>query len=230
MKNKLFNTLFLLLIIVKTNAQFAIITDKDGFVNVRSEPKIENNIQDTLRNGHFVYLFEISDNWVNIDYNKNKEKLNGYIYKDRYILVSEYSKIPIVDSSLNSIKLKKDSIEITLNRKKFNKINHTFKYHAESKSIITLIDNDEYFGTDGELPKYEYEAITIKIGKQKIILPQKAIKNLFEVNLYLSEANYDEKNKTLYIQAMNSDGAGGYFVIWKIVNGVYKERYVAYGF
>jgi hypothetical protein len=29
---------------------------------------------------------------------------------------------------------------------------------------------------------------------------------------------------------LNGDGAGAYYVIWKIVNGVYKDRLIAYGF
>jgi len=29
---------------------------------------------------------------------------------------------------------------------------------------------------------------------------------------------------------MNSDGAGYYGVIWKIEKGVYKSRYIVYGF
>ena len=35
--------------------------------------------------------------------------------------------------------------------------------------------------------------------------------------------------KKLHVD-MNSDGAGSYEVIWKIEKGVYKERYIAYGF
>jgi len=39
--------------------QFAIVNDKDGYVNVRSSPKIEkNNIIDTLHNGSIVYVLK----------------------------------------------------------------------------------------------------------------------------------------------------------------------------
>jgi len=44
---------------VEIFGQFAIVNDKDGYVNVRSSPKIEkNNIIDTLHNGSIVYVLE----------------------------------------------------------------------------------------------------------------------------------------------------------------------------
>lgn len=47
--------------------------------------------------------------------------------------------------------------------------------------------------------------------------------------------SYDKDVRThnmniVYIQSMNSDGAGSYEVIWKVEKAVYKERYIACGF
>lgn len=210
--------------------QFAIIKDKDGFVNIRNESKTGNNIIDTLNNGHLIYCFEDNGNWTNIDYNKNGKELNGYLYKDRYSLISIFQEIPISKKNETEVKLGKDTIEITITRGAFDKTKHKLKYFRDNKDQIELIDNKKYWGTDGGLPKTEYKSISIKIGSQNINLPPKAIENLFEPFLYNTAANYDNTTNTLYIQSMNSDGAGGYFVIWKIVNGIYKERYIAYGF
>ena len=60
--------------------QFAIISDKDGFVNVRNSANIGNNISEKLENGFVIYSFEPKGNWINIDYKKNGKELNGYIY------------------------------------------------------------------------------------------------------------------------------------------------------
>jgi hypothetical protein len=47
---------------------------------------------------------------------------------------------------------------------------------------------------------------------------------------YTAEVYFDKASDIFYIQTMNSDGAGGYEVIWKVEKGIYKERLVAYGF
>lgn len=51
-----------------------------------------------------------------------------------------------------------------------------------------------------------------------------ALKNLYEPNLEYTNANYDEKNNILYIQALNGDGAGGYIIVWIIEGNKYKSR------
>lgn len=63
-----------------------------------------------------------------------------------------------------------------------------------------------------------------------MILPKNALEGLYEPALNNTQVNYDKQNDILYIQAMNSDGAGSYEVVWKIEKGTYKERYIAYGF
>jgi len=55
-------TFFLICLTLSVKGQFAVIADKDGYVNVRKETKIGNNIIDTLRNGHLIYCFENTDN------------------------------------------------------------------------------------------------------------------------------------------------------------------------
>ena len=49
-----------------------------------------------------------------------------------------------------------------------------------------------------------------------IYLPKEALKNLFEPNSYSTSAHYDEANDILYIDSLNSDGAGSYEVLWII--------------
>jgi hypothetical protein len=92
------------------------------------------------------------------------------------------------------------------------------------------IDNSQIFGTDGNIPKREYKSIQIEINNIKIELPNEALKNLYEPSLSNSKANYDEKNDVLYVFSSNSDGAGGYEIIWIIEKKEYKYRIEAYGF
>lgn len=210
--------------------QIAIIYDKDGYCNVRSSGKKGNNIVDKLENGHLVYCFETNGNWTNIDYTKNKKELNGQVYKDRLILVSTYQEISIQTNEKSQIILKKDSIEVILAEQKFDQSKHKLTFHKEYKEQLEYIDNKKYWGTDGVIPNIEYKSIEVNIGKRKVVIPKNALAGLYEPTLNNTQVNYDKQNDILYIQSMNSDGAGSYEVVWKIEKGTYKERYVAYGF
>ncbi|MBX3256659.1 MAG: hypothetical protein KF862_21160 [Chitinophagaceae bacterium] len=215
---------------LNTHAQFAIIADQDGYVNVRADKGTGSKITDMLKNGHLIFCFEDTGNWTNIDYSRNDKKLNGFVYKDRYTLISSYRSIPVVKERTNAVTLSKDSIEVIITQKSFDKRQHKFSYCKEAKDQIELIDNKAYWGTDGGIPAFEYSSVAIKIGRKTFQLSQPALSNLFEPNLYNTAVNFDTDNNILYIQSMNSDGAGAYHVIWKIEKGIYKERYIAYGF
>lgn len=219
-----------LLLSVACRGQFAVISDKDGYVNVRQDALKASAVIDSLRNGHLVYCFENKGNWTNIDYSKKTAYRNGYVYVDRYKVISSYPAIPVVGQTASSVRLSADSIDIIVTQKAFNKAGHTFGYFKDTPGIIELIDGKKYWGTDGGIPATEYAAITVKVGRKTINLPASAMQNLFEPNLYAAKVNFDKEGDVIYIQSMNGDGAGGYEVIWKIVNGVYKERFVAYGF
>ena len=223
---------FLLIASFSCFAQFAIISDKDGFVNVRQENSASAKISDTLRNDHLIYCFENNGNWTNIDYTKHfKEKAgNGYVYKDRYKLISTYSKIPVSKQTSNTIVLLKDSLEISVTEESFDKTKHTLRFLKGQGSQIVFIDGKDYYGTDGELPKRQYRKIVVKVGQTIVTLPKEAIENLFEPDISSTQAYYDSKRNIIYLLSSNSDGAGSYEIIWKLENGIYKERLVAYGF
>lgn len=211
-------------------AQFAIIYDKDGYCNVRRYSEKGDNVIDKLNNGDFVYVFENKGNWANVDYAKNNQKRNGQVYKDRLILISSYPNIPLLTTDKSKTILQKDTLKIIVTQQNFDSSKHRFTYHKNYKDQIKFIDNKKYWGTDGGLPNTEYKSIDVFIGKTKVTLPKSALTNLYEINLYSSQVNHDKENDIIYIQCMNSDGAGGYEVIWKIEKTVYKERYIVYGF
>lgn len=227
---KLTFTIFWTLLSCFAFGQFAIIHDKDKYCNVRSSSEKGNNIIDKLDNGHLVYVFENKGNWTTIDYAKKTKEFNGQVYKDRVILISSYLNIRnLTNSKLETI-FKKDSLKVILIQRSFDRTKHKFIYNKEYKDQIQLIDNNKYWGTDGGLPKTEYKSIEVYVGNTKLTLPYKALESLYEVSLYNTHVNYDQTNDIIYIQSMNSDGAGSYEVIWKIEKGIYKERYIAYGF
>ena len=225
--------LFMVFILNSTGvfAQFAVVNDKDGYVNVRNSPKVErNNIIDTLHNGSFVFVMEETNNgnWVNIDF---RNICNGYIYANRIKYISDYKNIALEFEDHNKGIFKDNNISVEIKIREFNKSKHTINYtNNESSNFISTIDDEKFWGTDGDIPKNEYDYISITRNNLKYFLPSEAIKNLFEPSLNWTKVNYDKENDILYIRSMNSDGAGAYNVIWRIEKGIYKERAVYYGF
>lgn len=211
--------------------QFALVSDKDGYVNIHKEAANARNIQDTLRNGHLVYCVETKGKWTSIWYyaKKKKDELDGYIYSDRLTQVNDYVNIPEISNQPNLYVLGNDSIKVTISEKKFDKSKYRFTYYKDANRVIQFINGKQYWGTDGELPKSEYNSIIIQIGARKISLPPSALENLFQPTIYSTIVHIDFSNDIVYIQASNSDGAGTYDVIWRVEKGVYKDRFIAYG-
>jgi hypothetical protein len=224
---KIFLVILLSIISNFVFGQFAIVKDKDRTCNVRHKADITSKVINKLENGHFVYIMETNGEWVNVDYSINGNTLSGYIYKNRVKLISDFVKIPIQTKDDNIIIHSEDSIKIVVEFQYFEKKQHILTY---KEGYIEKIDNKKYWGTDGGMPKREYKSISITIKGEKLSLPKVAIENLYEPNNENLRINLDKQNNTIYIQALNSDGAGGYFVIWKIKDGEYKEKYVVHGF
>ncbi len=211
-------------------AQFAIVSDKEGFVYVRSSASIGKNIVDTLKNQHLIFIIETENNWINIDYKGRKgDEKNGYLYKDRFSLISALPSVPQKRQTKDSIIFAGKNIELILTQESFIKDKHNITYSNIEKTHITLIDKQEYFGTDGGLPQMKYASILLRIDNQEIKLPRAALQNLYEPNLSNTTINFDKRTNTFFITSLNSEGAGAYYVIWKIVNGVYVERLVLHG-
>ncbi|MBX7154440.1 MAG: hypothetical protein U0Y96_02770 [Candidatus Kapaibacterium sp.] len=218
---------FLLFVYVYTcYGQFAIVTDKDGFANVRSSAKITNNITDKLNNGEIVYCLERNNDWLTIDYTTSNEQKSGYIHKSRVMFIHEYEKIPRHVLNFRSITFRKDSISCLITKTRFITYNNKLQY---SKRIpdnneyryLEKINGKEIWGTDGGIPKYQYGKVELRFGETTIQLP---IANLFEPNLDVTSIYIDKPNNSVYITAENSDGAGAYAVLWVVKDGIFERK------
>jgi hypothetical protein len=223
-------TFTLLLLTSFCYGQFAIVNDNDSLLNVREDGTTNSKVVDRLQNGHLIYCFEDKGNWTSIDYKKNNKELNGYVYKDRYKLISNFPALTITKKTETSLTFKKDTLQVIISQGNFDKKKHTFKQFKDNPTQIELIDNKKYWGMDGGMPRTQFEKVILKVGQNTITLPKSALTGLYEPSIYSAEVNYDKLTDTIYIQTMNSDGAGSYFVIWKIEKGIYKDRLIAYGF
>lgn len=210
---------------------FAVVDSKDGFVNVRSSPSInDTNIVEQLKNGFVVAVFGVDGNWLEIDYEIDGDQRSGYIHKRGLQNISSFRTIPKSKILKTTLLFSDGEIEVLMSTSKFDQKLHKYKYHSGNTKQLELIDGKVIFGTDGDFAKVEYKSVSIKVGSKRCELLFEALQNLYEPNFDSTRVNYDSKNDILYIQALNGDGAGGYAVLWMIENGEFKERIISRGF
>ena len=208
---------------------FAVINDKDGYVNVRKEKSVHSKVLKKLDNNTLIFVLEYDKayygNWIYADN-------EGYIYNDRVKWIHNFPQIAKGIAKGNTIVFEGKEIQVVLSTEKFDKSKHSFKYHKEYRDVIEKIDGKPFWGTDGNMPKREYKSIEVKIRGKQVSIPQSAYNDLYESYLYteFNSVHYDKDNDILYIVALNGDGAGAYMVCWQIEKGVYKGRKVGIPF
>jgi hypothetical protein len=210
-------TLTFLLIRLVSFGQFAVISDSDGFVNLRKSPELINNIISKIPNGQIVFCLE-SDNpkWRTVDYIKEKSTISGFVYSSRLNYIDNYKTIKPILENRDQLEFKVAETTITLSIKTFNAGKNKLSFSKSMPNFLEKINGKKIWGTDGNIPKYEYKEIVLNKGNSIIKLQRD---NLYEPNLKSTKVNYDEKSNIIYLTASNSDGAGGYVVLWVIKDG-----------
>ena len=206
---------------------YAVVKDKDGYVNIRAKENVKSKIVGTLPNNTLIYNFLNNEdipnpsNWV---YEKN-----GYIHKSRLKKVEDFPSIGKGKEQGNSITIAGKGISVTLTKQPFDKTKHKitkkkYKYYEE-----LIIDGKRAQGTDTSfIPEDHYKSIIVTINGKNVSIPKSAYDDLYEVAMYTDNnaVYYDKEEDTIYIIAHNGSGANAYEVCWQIVKGEYKTRIV----
>ena len=225
--------LFILFLLLTTNAfaqgpfgDYAVVKDKDGYVNIRAKESVKSKIVGTLPNNTLVYEFLDEEfnpsNWVHID--------SGYVHKSRLKMIGEFPSIGKGKEQGNSITIAGKGISVTITTQKFDKTKHkiTKKKHKEYSEYI--IDGKRAQGLDGGLflPENHYKSIVVNINGKNVSIPKSAYDDLYQVwvHPYNNEVYYDKEDDVLYIFVRCGDGAFSYKVCWQIVKGEYKTRII----
>ena len=225
---KFFVVLLLLIsdIVFAQEEAFAVINDKDGYVNVRKGKSAQSKVLKRLNNKTIVFAYNYDKatdgNWIYTDE-------EGYIYNDR---VKWIHKFPIIAKGIakgNTIVFEGKEIQVVLTSGKFDKSKHSFEYFKDSSTGIEVIDDELPYGTDGKMPTTEYRSIEVNIHGKRVSLPKDAYSDLYEPT-FLTDHNsvyYDKESDILYIVANNNYAERPYKVCWQIEKGVYKGRKVS---
>ena len=226
--------LFILFLLLSINAfaqgplgDYAVVKDKDGYVNIRAKGNVKSQIVGTLKNNTLLYEFLDEEfnpsNWVHID--------SGYVHKSRLKKINEFLSIGEgkEKKTENSITLTEKSISVTISTQKFDKTKHniTKKKHKYYEELI--IDGKRAQGTDTSfMPENHYKSIVVNINGKNVSIPKSAYDDLYQVWVYPynNEVYYDKEDDVLYIFVRCGDGANAYKVCWQIVKGEYKTRII----
>lgn len=216
---------------VSASAQFAITTNRSTDVREAGSPTAA--ISYRLPAGTPVFAFAEAGGWIPVDFDQDWLKvygLSGFVKKGDVKLLSEFTPVPYSYSNENKTILKKGGISIILTQTDFDKSHADLEFAQDNPTILRRINGNEFYGTDGGMPKKQYGFIEVTAGNDRISIPRSELEDLFEPTLENTQAFYDAKSETLYISSSNSDGAGGYEVLWIIEKRKYKARHVFYGF
>ena len=210
---------------------YAVVKDKDGYVNIRAKENVKSKIVGTLPNNTLVYaLFDTTEdetgeeiffNWIAVD--------KGYVHKSRLKMIGEFPSIGKgkEKETENSITIAEKDISVTISTQKFDKTKHkiTEKKHKYYDELI--IDGKRAQGADF-IPENHYKSIVVNINGKNVSIPKSAYDDLYEVwvHPYNNKVYYDKEEDTIYIIAHNGSGAYAYEVCWQIVKGEYKTRII----
>lgn len=210
--------------------EFVVIKDPtDTIINIRESYSAQSSIIRTVPNGTVMFCFGSKGNWAGVETMTENEIKGGYIYKSFATPVYAFSELKTTDIKESLLILQGQGIEITINTGSFDEKQHTFKYDETGKYIIA-IDDKRVWGTDGGMPTAEYKSVTISFNGDTVTLPKEALHNLYQPNFTHTRAYYDKAADALYITTLNSDGAGGYCLVFVVKDKKYKERVMNTGF
>jgi hypothetical protein len=171
------------------NAQsYAVINDKDGFVNVRKEKSANSAIVGKIYDDNiFVYDYEDHSDWIKIYRQKPKTNgeyaIEGYIHKSRLFPLSKFKSIKTVKNYKDSCVIFNDSLKVVIESKHFNPKNHKLLYSKAnpkdntSKELIK-IDGKDIWGTDGEIPKVKITSVKVIKHGVPVVIPKDAFGDL----------------------------------------------------
>ncbi|MEI2273222.1 hypothetical protein OHD16_13810 [Sphingobacterium sp. ML3W] len=236
MNHKYLLTLLFLTASQLANAQFAKIIDKDGYVNVRKQATVNSAIVSKIAADEIVYAFpdqKLGD-WVSLDYTNSQNKsVTGYVHNTRIKFIESYKHIPNISFDESKATFRSNDVTVEMRSDKFDYEKNKSYFLSTKYEGYTIVDKfkgQKLWGIDGGIPSSHYISIKAKIKGRTVLVPEKEIENLFNINNEFAACYYDDLNDILYITSVNSDGAGGYAALFTIEKGKYKARVVTMPF
>ena len=224
--------LFILFLLLTTNAfaqsplgDYAVVKDKDGYVNIRAKENVKSKIVGTLPNNTLVYGFFDKEynptNWIEVD--------KGYVHQSRLKKIFDFRAIEGKVQG-NSIIFDDKDVKVTITKQKFDKTKHKITKKGQGSYEQLIIDGKEIiYGESGSLTQDHYKSITVTMKGKNVPIPKSAYDDLHGIlyDRYLNRfIYYDEEAEALYIYAVNGEAGLAYQVCWQIVKDKYITRII----
>lgn len=198
-------------------SQTAIIQDKDGWTNLRKAPhgkaEIIGRIPDNVAFGYDVDDYKAGETWISVSVNERMlgDTAAGEASIHRSRVLDLQDAVPYTGTSFH--------FRYVLTE--FNPTGRVLTYHHDS--ILVAIDQQRPWGTDGNLPKVAVREVEVRINEMEIPIPSMWYEDLFECS---NAFEVVKVGSTYFVHQWNSDGAGGYQVVWVIDETGVRQRLV----
>ncbi|WP_314268400.1 SH3 domain-containing protein [Capnocytophaga sputigena] len=201
---------------------YAVVKDKDGYVNIRAKENVKSKIVGTLPNNTLVYGFFDKEfnptNWIEVD--------KGYVHQSRLKKIFDFRAIEGKVQG-NSLVFDDKDVKVTITKQKFDKTKHKITKKGQGSYEQLIIDGKEIiYGESGSLTQDHYKSITVTMKGKNVPIPKSAYDDLYQISYFSSSIYYDEEAEALYIYADNGEAGLAYEVCWQIVKGEYKTRII----
>ncbi len=219
-------TAFMIGSIEALHADFGLIQDKDGYVNVRENSSLSSKVTSKLNNNEIVscVMDEETNNFCLVNASNGA---TGFVYKNRINNFSGYTSIKLSQYSREKVIYSDKNIIVEVYAKKAisdPKLYKTFK--GEYK----YFNDKKFFGTDGTLPNNDFlqlDKIIIKDKDKKIEIGKNNIEQYFfpkngidgDKNELADFKIYYLNNNIYILNTFNNGGAAAYNIVLNVKNG-----------
>lgn len=196
-------------------AQFGVVQDKDGFVNVRELENANSQVLTKIKTGTILPIDpeSINPNWILVEY---KPEMNGYIYHDRIKNIEDFETISPSSISNNKIEFSTSDYKVLIETQKFNSKNHRIK---KENDFIYEIDDKQALGIDGMMPTIEIKSFNILYKNQPIEFPKSYYTTLYNTQIDSFKLAYNQSLDQYYLYGTFSDGAASFDAVWVLQKG-----------
>lgn len=219
-------TAFMIGSIEALHADFGLIQDKDGYVNVRENSSLSSKVTSKLNNNEIVscVMDEETNNFCLVNASNGAI---GFVYKNRINNFSGYTSIKLSQYSREKVIYSDKNIIVEVYAKKAisdPKLYKTFK------GKYKYFNNKKFFGTDGSLPDNNFlqlDKIIVKEKDNRIEISRTELEQYFFPKDGIDEGKneladfkiYYLNNNIFILNTFNNGGAAAYNIVLNIKNG-----------
>ncbi|ENW38766.1 TPA: SH3 domain-containing protein [Acinetobacter baumannii] len=219
-------TAFMIGSIEALHADFGLIQDKDGYVNVRENSSLSSKVTSKLNNNEIVscVMDEETNNFCLVNASNGA---TGFVYKNRINNFSGYTSIKLSQYSREKVIYSDKNIIVEVYAKKAisdPKLYKTFK------GKYKYFNNKKFFGTDGSLPDNNFlqlDKIIVKEKDNRIEISRTELEQYFFPKDGIDEGKneladfkiYYLNNNIFILNTFNNGGAAAYNIVLNIKNG-----------